>query len=136
MMCHGYLALLLCALPVSAQVFKCLGPQRQIQYQDHPCPADHQAQLMQQGSFSLITREYYQIHGRVVMVTEERSKPKRVQPPASSRLASAKACDRLQTSEQRVQQNLLHSRSAKQTKRFQRQLAKLQQALQDARCSS
>jgi hypothetical protein len=70
------------------------------------------------------------------MVAEERSKPKRVQPSASSRLASAKACARLQTSEQRARQNLLHSRSAKQTKRFQRQLAKLQQGLQDARCSS
>lgn len=134
MWCHGYLALLLCALPVSAQVFKCLGPQRQILYQDHPCPVDHQAQLMQPGSFSLVSREYYQIHGRQVLVAEERSKPKRTLSPGPSRQLSAKSCASLQTREQRARQNLTHSRSAKQTKRFHSRLAKLQQALQDASC--
>lgn len=134
MWCHGYLALLLCALPVSAQVFKCLGPQRQILYQDHPCPVDHQAQLMQPGSFSLVSREYYQIHGRQLMVSEARGKPKRMLPPATSSLVSTKTCAGLQARAQRVQQSLLRSRSAKQTKRFHSRLAKLQQALQDASC--
>ena len=122
MRCVGFLLMLLYALPVSAQVFKCLGPQRQILYQDHPCPADHQAQLMQQGSFSLITREYYQIHGRQVLVAEERGKPKRRLSTGTSRQVSAKTCASLQTHEQRAQQSLQRSRSARQTKRFQRQL--------------
>jgi hypothetical protein len=141
------LPLLFCLLVpavLQAAVFKCIGPQGQHSYQDHPCPADHRSHTLQGGSFSLVTREPYQLRelqdSRQQTVKQakamQQEQAKSLQLRQRQAMQQRKQCTRLQARQQKLQRQLSHSRSALQTQRLQSRLASMANDLHDAACPS
>ncbi|PXX44409.1 MULTISPECIES: DUF4124 domain-containing protein [Aquitalea] len=139
---------LLCGLllpaGLAAAVFKCIGPQGQHSYQDHPCPADHVAHTLHGGSFSLVTREPYQLRAlqdsrqqtarQAGTLQQEQAKAQQLR--QRQLVQQRKHCSRLHNRHHTLQRQLSRSRSALQTQRLQSRLASLSKDLHDAACPS
>lgn len=144
---YRLLPLLVCLmtpLVLQAAVFKCISPAGQHSYQDQPCPADHAAHTLHGGSFSLVTREPYQLRelqdsrqqSARQAKTMQQEQAKALQLRQRQRLQQRKQCTRLQTRQRTLQRQLSLSRSPSQTQRLQSRLASMANDLHDAACPS